>query len=153
MTNVDCNNERASVRDNGVTNNDDITTTLQQKFYIFGGKSLVIMDPVCRLQLAQQFLQLDDQQNDVVQHQHQQVIRQRRQRRQRSWWCKPWLLRRPAFGQFEKLMIELEVEDPARFQNFVRCEPAMLQEMVERLTPIISITLCTPLFPPHTSKV
>ncbi len=54
----------ASVRDNGVTNNDDITTTLQQKFYIFGGKSLVIMDPVCRLQLAQLLLQLDNQQND-----------------------------------------------------------------------------------------
>ncbi len=35
-------------------------------------------------------------------------------------------------------MVELAVEDPAGFQNFVRCEPAMFQEMVERLTPIIS---------------
>ncbi len=35
-------------------------------------------------------------------------------------------------------MVELEVEDPAGFQNFVRCEPAMFQEMVERLTLIIS---------------
>ncbi len=51
---------------------------------------------------------------------------------------KPWLLRRPAFGQFEHLMVELVVEDPAGFQDFVRCEPAMFQEMVERLTPIIS---------------
>ncbi len=95
------------------------------------------MDLVHRLQLAQLLLQLDDQQNDIVQHQHQQVIRQRRQRRQRRWWCKPWVLRRPAFGQFKHLMVELEFEDPAGFQNFVRCEPAMFQEMVERLTPII----------------
>ncbi len=35
-------------------------------------------------------------------------------------------------------MIELAVEDLAGFQNIVRCEPAMFQEMVERLTPIIS---------------
>ncbi len=36
------------------------------------------------------------------------------------------------------MIVELAVEDPARFQNFVRCEPAMFQEIVERLTPIIS---------------
>ncbi len=35
-------------------------------------------------------------------------------------------------------MVELTVEDPVVFQNFVRCEPAMFQEMVERLTPIMS---------------
>ncbi len=32
----------------------------------------------------------------------------------------------------------MSVEDPAGFQNFVRCEHAMFHEMVERLTPIIS---------------
>ncbi len=48
------------------------------------------------------------------------------------------MLRRPAFGQFEYLMVELAIEDPAGFQNFVRYEPAMFQEMVEKLTPIIS---------------
>ncbi len=34
-------------------------------------------------------------------------------------------------------MVELMIEDPACFQNFVRCEPAMFQEMVDRLTPLI----------------
>ncbi len=34
-------------------------------------------------------------------------------------------------------MVELRIEDPAAFQNFVRCEPAMFQEMVDRLTPLI----------------
>ncbi len=42
------------------------------------------MDPVHRLQLVQALIQLDDQQNiAALQHQYQQVIRQRRLRRQR----------------------------------------------------------------------
>ncbi len=36
----------ASVRDNGATNNDDITSTLQQKFYIFGGEKMKLNDHV-----------------------------------------------------------------------------------------------------------
>ncbi len=37
-------------------------------------------------------------------------------------------------------MVELKVEDPADFQNFVRLEPAMFQELVDRLTPLITKT-------------
>ncbi len=35
-------------------------------------------------------------------------------------------------------MVELRIEHLARFHNFVRCKPAMFQEMVDRLTPPIS---------------
>ncbi len=38
---------------------------------------------------------------------------------------------------FENRMVELRIEDPAAFQNFVQCKPAMFQEMVDRLTPLI----------------
>ncbi len=41
---------------------------------------------------------------------------------------------------YHKLMVELKVEDPAAFQNFVRFEPAMFQEVVDRLTPLITKT-------------
>ncbi len=34
-------------------------------------------------------------------------------------------------------MVEQRIEDPASFQNFVWCEPAMFQEMVYSLTPLI----------------
>ncbi len=34
-------------------------------------------------------------------------------------------------------MVEMRIEDPASFQNSVRCEPAMFQDMVDRLTPLI----------------
>ncbi len=109
------------------------------------------MDPVCRLQLVRVLIQLDDEQNIVtLKHQHQQVIRQCRLRRQWRWWCRPWLLRWQAFGQFEHLMVEHRIEDPAGFQIFVRCEPAMFQEMVNRLTPRIcklDTNYCTALDP------
>ncbi len=96
------------------------------------------MDPVHRLQFVHALIQLDDQQNIVaLQHQHQQVIRQRRLRHQWWWWCRLWLLRRPAFEQLKHLMVDLRIEDPACFQNFVRCEPAMFQEMVDRLSLLI----------------
>ncbi len=46
MTNVDCICDMASVRDNWVTNNNDITTTPQQIFNIFGGKKMKLNDHV-----------------------------------------------------------------------------------------------------------
>ncbi len=95
------------------------------------------MDPGRRLQLVQVLIQLDDQQN-IVAVQHQQVVRQRRLRWQRRWWCQLWLLKWQAFGQFENLMVELRIEDPATFQSFVQYVPAMFQEMVDSLTPLIS---------------
>jgi len=93
------------------------------------------MDVHRRLRLAQALLQFDHQQNALVM---QQVMAHRRQARRRRWWTRPWLLRRPAFGQFEQLMSELQLEDPASFQNFLRFEPDMFQEMVDRLTPTIA---------------
>ncbi len=101
--------------------------------------SSAMMDPHHRFRLAQQLLQLDADQNNVIQQQ-QILRRQRRAARHRRWWCRPWLLGRPAFGQFEQLMLELKVEDPAAFQNFVRFEPAMFQELVDRLAPQITKT-------------
>jgi len=84
-----------------------------------------------RLRLVNALLQADilNQQN---------AINVRRRRRQRRWWVRPWILRRPAYGHFEHLMVELRIEDPASFQNFVRFEPDMFQELVDRVSPIIA---------------
>lgn len=40
-------------------------------------------------------------------------------------------------GQYTQLMRELEIEDEASFKNFLRVEPAMFHELVERLAPRI----------------
>ena len=45
------------------------------------------------------------------------------------------LLRRPLFGQYEKLMNELKNEDAASFRNFLRMEPAIFRELLERVGP------------------
>ena len=57
----------------------------------------------------------------------------RRRRRNRSIWVKPWLQRGNLLGQYERLMAELRDEDIPAFRNFPRVEPAMFNEMLNRL--------------------
>ena len=59
--------------------------------------------------------------------------RRRRRRRRRTVWVRLWLQRRSLHGQFEQLMEELQLEDPAAFKNFMRMEPAMFHELLTRL--------------------
>ena len=61
-----------------------------------------------------------------------------RRRRRRQWWVRPWILRRPELGLYDRLMVELRNEDPASFHNFMRMTPAMYDEIVARLTPHIT---------------
>ena len=60
-----------------------------------------------------------------------------RRRRQRSVWVRPWLLRREAFGHYNVLMQELATESESDFINFMRMDPRMFAEVVERVTPRI----------------
>lgn len=41
---------------------------------------------------------------------------ERRRRRPRQMWVRPWLLRRPLYGQYERLMAELEREARGDFR-------------------------------------
>ena len=64
--------------------------------------------------------------------------RRRKPRRPRRWWVKNWVARRPYLGAFETLMFELEIESPDEdFKEFLRIEPEMFYELVERLSPHI----------------
>jgi len=60
---------------------------------------------------------------------------QRRRRRRRTTWVRDWILRRPLFGVYDQLMVELRREDPHSFKNFLRMTPAMFDELLDRLTP------------------
>ena len=57
--------------------------------------------------------------------------RLRGDRRQKRWWTKDWLLRRPIHGQYEALMAELSVENAAAFTNFLRIYLQMFQELLQ----------------------
>ena len=61
----------------------------------------------------------------------------RRQRRRRRYWVKPWIQRRVLQGQYENLMAELMRESRGDFQAFLRMEPAMFHELLQRVTPHI----------------
>ncbi len=70
-----------------------------------------------------------------------QVVQARRRRRvgnrRRVFWVRPWLLRRPIYGHYEALLAELNREDILAFRHYIRMDPDMFFELVERLTPRI----------------
>ena len=59
-------------------------------------------------------------------------------RRERTVWVKPWLMRRVTLGHYDTLMQELMRESRGDFRSFLRIEPAMFREMIDRLTPRIA---------------
>ena len=65
------------------------------------------------------------------------AVARRRRKKRRAFWVRPWLLRRPEYGQFEKLMKELQMEDLPAFRNFVRVPPALFLELLEHVGPRI----------------
>ena len=54
-------------------------------------------------------------------------------RRPRSCWVRPWVLRRPLFGQYENLMVELCREDKKGYANFQRVPPELFNELLDRV--------------------
>lgn len=60
--------------------------------------------------------------------------RRRRQQRRREIWVRQWLTRRPLYGQYEKLLHELNREDPNGYKNFLRVDADMFGELVNRIS-------------------
>nr|XP_054774507.1 putative nuclease HARBI1 [Lytechinus pictus] len=58
-------------------------------------------------------------------------------RRERRWWVRPWIERRVVFGQYDTLMAELKNECQGDFVNYMRMEPAMFYELLQRISPRI----------------
>ena len=85
-----------------------------------------------QLRLALNWLELDI---DMAQNTRAMVEllqdRLRGDRRQKRLWTKDWLRRRPIHGQYEALMAELSVENPAAFTNFLRIDLHMFQELLQ----------------------
>ena len=86
--------------------------------------------------IIQQLLRVQQQQTEDEQA----VIglmqrRRRRQARRRRCWVRHWVgdVRRGQFGHYNQLMVELRREDPASFQNFLRIQPHMFDELLARV--------------------
>ena len=63
--------------------------------------------------------------------------RQYQQQRRRTMWVKPWLLRRVTLGHYDTLMQELMLESRGDFKSYLRMEPEMFREMLDRVSPRI----------------
>ena len=91
------------------------------------------LDHVALLQIAvlQQYLL----ERDVEQARRRNI----RRRRPRRYQTRPWLSeeRRRLYGHYTRLLEELRVEDPQSFFNYLRMEPAMFDELVQRVGPRI----------------
>ncbi len=61
------------------------------------------------------------------------IHHRRRQRRARRLWSRAWLTRRMERGHYTQLMDELEREEPDDFKSFPRMDPALFQELSQRL--------------------
>ena len=61
-----------------------------------------------------------------------------RRKARRRYWVKPWMSRRPNYGHYHTLLRELELENPEDFKEYMRMEPAMFYEILQRVTPKIT---------------
>jgi hypothetical protein len=90
-----------------------------------------------RLELMNWQLQLNHQHNANnmlmvrVAEEHSRV--HQRRRRRRTWWVRPWIGRRLELGQYSRLLEELRLEDVPAFRNFLRMEPELFVEILNRV--------------------
>ena len=51
---------------------------------------------------------------------------------------RPWIQRRVLFGQYETLFAELMRESRGDFKSYMRMEPDMFRELIQRIEPRIT---------------
>ena len=75
----------------------------------------------------------------VVIHEQDKLIKREKAKKDKtkSCWVHQWTKDRSRYGWFEKLMGYLDMDDTKRYNNFVRMDHDMFDEMVDRLTPRI----------------
>jgi hypothetical protein len=87
-----------------------------------------------RLKLTQMELQLRLRQTRCTIEE----VRDTRRRKQKQVWVRPWLSRRIEYGQYSKLLEELRLEDELAFRNFLRMDPRMFNELLQKVEHRIS---------------
>ena len=60
-------------------------------------------------------------------------FRWKRGQRRKGYWTRQWILRRPQFGLYDQLLVELRNEDQAAFKTFMRMPPEMYDEILARV--------------------
>ena len=63
---------------------------------------------------------------------------QERQKRRMHYWVKPWLTRRPLFGQYGTLFQELAQQFAGDYLGFIRMDRNLFAEVLQRVAPRIT---------------
>jgi hypothetical protein len=90
--------------------------------------------PVLQLQLE---LEEEEEDNDAVIAAVAYGIANAR-RRERRWWVRPWIQRRPFLGQYETLFAELDRESHGDYMAFIRIDRNLFAEVLQRVSPRIT---------------
>ena len=94
------------------------------------------MKPAEVIGLRLRLLELEIRLHDIRREEEERS--RRRNRKRRSVWTRQWLLRRPLYGQYETLLVELNREDGASYRNFLRMDNVLFEEIVEKVGPKIT---------------
>ncbi|XP_071843791.1 uncharacterized protein [Apostichopus japonicus] len=78
---------------------------------------------------------------------HSQQGRRRRRARRRRLVVRDWLARRPLFGQYEHLLVELNREDSRCCRNFLRVDADTFGYILDRISPAITKKTTNFMFP------
>jgi len=84
-------------------------------------------------------LQIAVLQQDLLERDVEEARKRKRRRRPRRFQTRPWLAeeRKRLYAHYARLMEELRVEDLQPFFNYLGMEPAMFDELVQRVGPKI----------------
>ena len=66
-------------------------------------------------------------------------VQERQRRRAKRFWVRPWLSadKRLQFGHYDQLLRELRMEDNSSFFKYMRMDPLMFEETLNRVNPRI----------------
>ena len=99
-------------------------------------------DKATVLKLSALFEELIEKESEKVVKPRKANKKVKKQRKPKKYQTRPWLLaeRRQLHEHFQRLMNDLRIEDLQAFFNFLRMEPAMFDEVVQRVGPRITKT-------------
>ena len=87
------------------------------------------------LYLAAALAVVEEQKKRLKEAEDEQKAAPPRRRIHRRVWVRKWLSRRQEFGQYERLLTELHMEDERGYKNYLRITPDLFHEMVKKVTP------------------
>lgn len=96
----------------------------------FQNKLRAISATICNLEMQLDGLILLERLQD-------QQAKKKRKLKPRRWYTRRWIQQREQYGQYDNFLQEVRLNDREAYRYFLRVDPEMFDEMLERITPLI----------------